>query len=47
MNGRPTTTVVIPTCGRPESLRDTLSALAQEEFRDFEVVVVDDGSPAR
>jgi len=38
-------TVVIPTYGRSESLPHTLAALAKQDMRGFEVVVVDDGSP--
>jgi glycosyltransferase involved in cell wall biosynthesis len=38
-------TVVIPTYGRSESLHHTLAALAKQDMRGFEVVVVDDGSP--
>lgn len=37
--------VVIPTFGRPEKLRQTIEALGRQDCRDFEVVVVDDGSP--
>jgi GT2 family glycosyltransferase len=37
--------VIIPTYGRSESLRHTLAALAKQDMRGFEVVVVDDGSP--
>jgi len=35
--------VLIPTRGRPDSLLETLSGLAQQTFCDFEVVVVTDG----
>jgi GT2 family glycosyltransferase len=37
--------VVIPTHGREKSLHAALGALAKQDFQDFEVVVVDDGSP--
>jgi glycosyltransferase involved in cell wall biosynthesis len=41
----PHVSVVIPTYGRGESLRHTLTALAKQDTRGFEVIVVDDGSP--
>ena len=43
----PLATVVIPTYARPERLRDCLAALARQTMAadDFEIVVVDDGSP--
>ena len=40
----PTVSVVIPTHNRWATLEDTLSALARQTCRPFEVVVVDDGS---
>lgn len=40
-----TFSVVIPTYNRPERLQDCLGALAALQGPDFEVVVVDDGSP--
>ena len=36
--------VIIPTFERAESLRLCLTALQQQTFKDFEVIVVDDGS---
>ena len=36
--------VIIPTFERTESLRLCLTALDNQEFRDFEVIVIDDGS---
>lgn len=42
----PKFSVVIPTCGR-ESLLACLRGLACQSYADFEVVVVDDGSPQR
>jgi hypothetical protein len=36
--------VVIPTFNRETTLRETLDSIEQQEFRDFEVIVVDDGS---
>jgi GT2 family glycosyltransferase len=42
----PLVTVVIPTHGRPQRLRECLDALTGQSLRDaWEVVVVDDGSP--
>jgi GT2 family glycosyltransferase len=37
--------VVIPTCGRPDSLLSALAALDNQNLKGFEVVIVDDGSP--
>jgi GT2 family glycosyltransferase len=39
--------VVVPTCGRPQLLRDCLRSLAKQDLDDgaFEIIVVDDGSP--
>jgi GT2 family glycosyltransferase len=36
--------IVIPTYNRAELLRQALESVFQQEFRDFEVIVVDDGS---
>jgi len=36
--------IVIPTLNRPESLKRTLEAVFRQSYRDFEVIVVDDGS---
>jgi glycosyltransferase involved in cell wall biosynthesis/GT2 family glycosyltransferase len=36
--------VVIPTHNRPDKLPETLRALAAQNFDDFEIIVVDDGS---
>ena len=45
MRQDPVTTIVVPSYGRPESLRGCLAALAAQDEPDHEVVVVDDGSP--
>ena len=37
--------IIIPTFRRPDFLRRALSSVARQTVRDFEVVVVDDGSP--
>src|SRR5512135_213179 len=39
-----TVSVVIPTKNRDDSLARTLSSVAGQDFRDLEVIVVDDGS---
>ncbi len=42
----PRISVIVPTCNRPEQLRECLTALSRQTYPhlDFEVVVVDDGS---
>jgi GT2 family glycosyltransferase len=42
----PRISVIIPTCNRPEQLRDCLTALSRQTYprSSFEVVIVDDGS---
>lgn len=42
-----TVTVVVPTRDRPASLRRCLAALARQDARELDVVVVDDGSRDR
>lgn len=44
--GLPLVTVVIPTCSRPERLRECLAALARQTMPShaYEILVVDDGS---
>lgn len=39
-------TIVVPSYNRPEQLRSCLEALVGQEGVEFEVIVVDDGSPA-
>ena len=41
----PSTSVVVPSFGRPKALRACLEALMAQDEADREVVVVDDGSP--
>jgi glycosyltransferase involved in cell wall biosynthesis len=41
---QPTLSVVVPVYNSTEDLKHCLAALAASEFRDFEVLVVDDGS---
>ncbi len=42
----PLVSVVVRTCGRPDTLRQTLSCLRHQTYRNFEVVVTEDGPPA-
>ena len=37
-------TVCIPTYNRQEKLKLTLQSLERQSYRDFEVIVIDDGS---
>jgi glycosyltransferase involved in cell wall biosynthesis len=41
----PTFSVVIPTYGRPQFLRDAVESVLAQTIDDFEVIVVDDHSP--
>lgn len=43
----PAFSIVIPVYNRPQELRELLESLATQTQRDFEVIVVDDGSQAR
>lgn len=43
-SSKPIFSVVIPTYNRAERLRDTLLSVLQQHFKDFEIVVIDDGS---
>ncbi|MEM6943829.1 MAG: glycosyltransferase [Pseudomonadota bacterium] len=45
MGGTPDTAVIVPTYGRPAALKSCLEALTRQDCEDFEVIVVDDGSP--
>jgi glycosyltransferase involved in cell wall biosynthesis len=40
----PRVTIVVPAYNTARTLAATLSALLDQTFRDFEIVVVDDGS---
>jgi len=39
--------VVVPVYNRPEELRELLESLTQQSFKDFEVLIVEDGSSKR
>ncbi|WP_017296391.1 glycosyltransferase [Geminocystis herdmanii] len=41
----PLFSVIIPTYARPQKLSECLSALSEMDYPNFEVVIVDDGSP--
>jgi len=41
---QPMVSVIVPTCNRPERLQVALRSLALQEYQDFEVIVVNDGT---
>ena len=43
-SGAPVFSVVLPTYNRPELLRRAIASVCRQTFRDFELIVVDDGS---
>lgn len=43
---RPTVSVVVPSYGRPDSLRRLIERLAEQTLRDFELLVVEQGTKA-
>jgi glycosyltransferase involved in cell wall biosynthesis len=44
MQGSPTYSVIVPVYNRPEEIRELLTSLTQQTVRDFEVIIVEDGS---
>jgi len=46
LNENPTFSIVIPTYNRPELLFRAVRSVRSQTFRDFEIIVVDDGSDA-
>ncbi|MDP9131762.1 MAG: glycosyltransferase, partial [Nitrospirota bacterium] len=40
----PMVSVIVPTCNRPERLRAALASINRQEYQDFEVIVVNDGT---
>jgi glycosyltransferase involved in cell wall biosynthesis len=40
----PTISVIIPTYQRGELLRDAIESVEAQSYRDFELIVIDDGS---
>jgi glycosyltransferase involved in cell wall biosynthesis len=44
-DSRPVVSVVIPTYRREDRIEETLASVFAQTFRDFEVIVVNDGSP--
>lgn len=44
VNRTPTVSVIIPTFNRPDRLRTALASVFAQEYRDFQIIVVNDGS---
>src|SRR5688572_17616997 len=44
---KPQFSVIIPVYNRPQEVREILSSLASQSFKNFEVIVVEDGSSVR
>lgn len=41
----PLVSVIIPTYNRPDFLKLTVESIISQTFQDFEIIVIDDGSP--
>lgn len=41
---RPMVSVIVPTCNRPDRLREALQSVLAQSYRDFEIIVVNDGA---
>ena len=44
MNEQPVFTVIIPTYNRENFLKRTIDSILSQTFKDFELIIVDDGS---
>ncbi|MCC6141056.1 MAG: glycosyltransferase [Nitrospira sp.] len=44
INRAPMVTVIIPTYNRPDRLRTALASVLDQEYRDFQIIVVNDGA---
>lgn len=42
----PLISVIVRTCGRPQTLKRTLESLRWQTYRNFEIIVAEDGPPA-
>ena len=47
MNQKPKISVIIPTFNRPELLKKAIQSVLDQSFKDFEIIVVDDGLDER
>ena len=41
----PLVSVIVPTCSRPEMLREAIDSILSQTFEDFEIIVINDGGP--
>jgi glycosyltransferase involved in cell wall biosynthesis len=47
MSTPPKYSVIVPVYNRPEEVRELLQSLAKQTFKDFEIIIVEDGSTVR